>query len=76
VLDWVALWIPLETNFYNLPYSGQTIIRKSYKSPLFPDKILFQYFILINLTADPQSLPKKQNTFVAYTGYTFHEESQ
>ncbi|CAI2200219.1 16665_t:CDS:1, partial [Funneliformis geosporum] len=25
---------------------------------------------------DPQSLPKKQNTFVAYTGYTFHEESQ
>ncbi|CAI2190092.1 13503_t:CDS:1, partial [Funneliformis geosporum] len=75
VSDWVALWIPPNTNFYNLPYLGQTIIGKSYKSSLFLDKILFQHFVPINLTADPQSPSKIQNTFVACTGYTFYKES-
>ncbi|CAI2198762.1 4069_t:CDS:1, partial [Funneliformis geosporum] len=65
VSDWVALWTLPETNFYNLPYPEQTIIGKSYKSPLFPDKILFQHFILSNITADPRSLSKKQNSFIA-----------
>ncbi|CAI2191965.1 13201_t:CDS:1, partial [Funneliformis geosporum] len=76
VSDWVALWTPPEMNYYNLPYPGQTIIGKSYKSPLFPNKILFQHFVPINITADSRSPSKKQNTFVACTGCTFYEESQ
>ena len=74
--DWVALWTPPESNYYNLPYPGQTIFGKSYKSPLFPDKILFQHFVPSNLTADPRSPSKKQNILTACSGCTFNNDLQ
>src|SRR5215216_2906083 len=76
VSDWVALWIPPESNYYNLPYPGQTILRKSFKSPLFSDKVLFQHFVPSNLTADPRSPSKKQNILTAYNGCTFNNNLQ
>ncbi|CAI2199888.1 10910_t:CDS:1, partial [Funneliformis geosporum] len=68
VSEWIALWTPPETNFYNLPYPGQTIVGKSFKSLLFSDKILFQYFVLYYISTDSRSPSKKQNMFVACTG--------
>src|SRR5688500_6256235 len=72
MVDWVSLWTPLESNYYNLPYPGQTIFGKSYKNRKLQDKIIFQHFIPENYTNDPRSPSKKQNTFVECSGCSFN----
>src|SRR5215208_4821635 len=67
---------PPESNYYNLPYPGQTIFGKYFKSPLFPDKVLYQHFVSSNLTADPRSPSKKQNILTACGGCTFNNDLQ